>query len=83
MRIFILIFGLWAGMASAEEPRGFLLSVPNELADVGLLDHLLPRFTLKTGRRAEVVSGAADVAIVAGGDAPAFGRGDKVWSVEV
>jgi len=83
MRIFILIFGLLAGMASAEEPRGFLLNVPTDLADVGLLDHILPRFALKTGRRAEVVSGAADVVIVAGGDAPAFARGDKVWSVEV
>jgi hypothetical protein len=83
MRIFILIFGLLAVMASAEEPRGFRLSVPPELVDAGLIDYILPRFGLKTGRRAEVASDGVDVAIVVGGDAPVFARGDRVWSVLV
>ena len=43
MRIFIHIFGLLAGMASAKVPRGFLLGAPTELADVGLVSHILPR----------------------------------------
>ena len=83
MRILILIFGLFAAMASAEEQRSFQLSVPAGLAEAGLIDYLLPRFALKTGRRGEIVGDVADVAIVAGSDGvPAFARGGDTWSVQ-
>ncbi|WP_212525507.1 cytochrome c [Actibacterium sp. MT2.3-13A] len=48
----------------AEEARQFRLSVPAEVAESGLMDYLLPRFALKTSRRAELVGGGAADAVI-------------------
>jgi mono/diheme cytochrome c family protein len=80
--IWVLSFGLFAAMARADEPREFRLDAPVALQQTGLIDHLLPRFALKTGRRGQLVTTEADVVIADGrGGTPAFARGDQVWSV--
>ena len=50
--------------AFAEEPKTFRLTVAPELQASGLMAHVLPRFALKTGRRAELVQDGADVTIL-------------------
>ncbi len=54
----------------AEEAKEFGLSVAEDIAASGLLDYILPRFALKTGRRAEIVAANADARLVEAGDAP-------------
>lgn len=81
-----LIFLFLAAFAArAEEARQFRLSVPPEVAESGLMDYLLPRFALKTNRRADLVSGAADAVLgpeVAGG-MPVMVRAGKVYTLRL
>ncbi|WP_155326444.1 hypothetical protein [Alkalilacustris brevis] len=42
-----------AGGVAAEEPRSFSYLAPPELSESGFLDHVLPRFALRSGRRGE------------------------------
>ena len=58
-----LWLALWAGAAPAQEARTFRLALDPEIAASGLADYILPRFALKTGRRAELVEAEADLAI--------------------
>ena len=70
-------------VAAQDEARQFDLAVAPQLADTGLLDYILPRFTLKTGRRATLVSAGADLALVAATDAgqPFLSRGGDSFSI--
>lgn len=63
-----LLIALAAGESRAAE--GFRLSAPDELVDTGVLKHILPRFSLKTGIPIELVlDGAeAEVALRSGGN---------------
>ncbi len=73
-----------ASPAFADNDRQFRLSVPDVLAGSGLMKYMLPRFTLKTQVRIELVA-PGDPAEVALGDAgtPVFVGIGQTWSIEV
>lgn len=60
--IFALILHLAAGKGKAAE--GLRLSAPPGLVDSGLLQYVLPRFSLKTGVRVEIVPEDAEADLV-------------------
>jgi hypothetical protein len=75
---------LMPGVARADDKR-FRLSAPEALAQSGLLQHILPRFALKTGVRVEVVEEGAEAEITLapqGGRAVFEGAG-AVWRMGV
>lgn len=59
----------------AEEARDFGLFAAPEIATSGLLDYIVPRFTLKTGRRVRLVEAGADARL-----GPADGSGQAVMA---
>ncbi|TDK50172.1 c-type cytochrome [Antarcticimicrobium luteum] len=84
--LFFVLTALGAGVgvtagAKAEEARHFRLSVPPEVAESGVMAYLLPRFALKTGRRAELAGGAADAVLSAeaAGGVPVMVRDGTVY----
>jgi mono/diheme cytochrome c family protein len=77
--LWVTIIGLFLALVQgvqAEEARSFRLRVAPELESSGLMAHLLPRFALKTGRRAELVQGEADITILPEGN----GRGIRLMA---
>ena len=74
---------LAAPLVAQEDSRSFTLSVADDLTESGLIGYILPRFSLKTSRRAELVSGAADLAISAdrGTGTPLIAQGETVFAV--
>ena len=78
-----IIIALLAPAAKAEEEREFSIHVAPEVAATGLLDHILPRFALKTGRRAALVAGDADARLVAlaGQGRPVMAREGTVYAI--
>lgn len=63
-----LVMLLWLGVpARAEDAREFTLSVSAEIDASGLMPYLLPRFALKTNRKARLVPAPADIALITGG----------------
>lgn len=73
---------LWPGLATAQEAdKHFALSAPAALADSGLLDYLLPRFSLKTGIRITRTD-PGDLTFGSEGRA-AFTGPDQVWKIAV
>ncbi len=73
----IAILAVFAGAAGAQE-KSFDLHAPDALTQTGILKHLLPRFSLKTGIRITVTEGATQARFGADG-VPVFSRGDEVW----
>lgn len=59
------IFVLFAGVGRAED--NIRLSATDDFAETGILKYLLPRFSLKTGIRLDIVDDGADVQIVTEG----------------
>lgn len=89
LRIIFLALGvlLVAGpRTSALADAALRMSVPQDLEDSGFLKYLLPRFSLKTGTRIELVppDAPADARITAepSGD-PVFEGLGKVWNLEL
>lgn len=71
---------LSSGFAAGEE-RQFRLRADPELEESGLLRFILPRFSLKTGRRAELVTEGADMVLAVLPDGtPVTARGGRVFS---
>lgn len=65
-----------------EEAREFRLFLADEIAASGLADYILPRFALKTGRRAVIVTDGADARLVVAGDAaPVMARGGVMYAL--
>ena len=85
LRAALLGVALLAGTAAAQERR-FTLAADPDLAASGLLDYLVPRFSLKTGIKITPVDpaeGAAADALLGprtavGTGRPAFARGDAL-----
>lgn len=69
---------------TAQENRAVRLHAPPALVETGLIKHILPRFTLKTRVRVELVEdvAAADIALGKAGQ-PLFAGLDAVWHVNV
>ncbi len=55
LAILLMTIGFWPQITSAQE-RGFRLAAPAPLSETGFLKYLLPRFSLKTGIRIEIVN---------------------------
>ena len=78
------LFASGATLVASADDRQFRLSVPDTLADSGLMKYMLPRFTLKTQVRVELVS-PGQPAEAAFGDVgtPVFTGIGRTWSIEV
>lgn len=80
--ILVTVLGLVLGVTQARaDDKRFRLAVPAALVESGLLDYLLPRFSLKTGVRIELV-GASDPAEIAFGaqkGRPVFKGEGTLW----
>lgn len=63
LRLFCLVACLAATPLRSEEAQSFTLSVAPEIAGTGLLEYMLPRFSLKTGRKAVVVASGGDASL--------------------
>lgn len=78
---------LVSGLARpAEAARFFSLGAPAELTDTGFLKYLLPRFSLKTGVRIEVVPAGtpADAVLLSdGAGTPVFEGLGSTWTLSV
>lgn len=82
----VLTLGLVVAPGPARAADGFRLSAPDGLIETGLLKYVLPRFSLKTGVRIELVSPgqAAEVALSADGDGPRVFTGPQAtWRLQV
>lgn len=79
----LAFLALGCGAVLAED-RQFRLRADPELDQSGLLRFILPRFALKTGRRAELVADGADLVFAVLPDGtPVMARGDRVFSVRL
>ena len=78
-RTCVLILGLLTGPVLADDKQ-FTLEVDPALVEAGLMQHLLPRFSLKTGIQVNIGSGEADLVLGDTGTA-AVAQGDNVWAL--
>tara|TARA_R110002110_G_scaffold287407_2_gene501731 strand:- start:10948 stop:11718 length:771 start_codon:yes stop_codon:yes gene_type:complete len=83
-RIWVLMMFLAFPVNAQVEPREFSLNVGAEMKAAGLMQYLLPRFALKTGRRARIVDAGGDALLEKDGTGrPAMARGDSVWTLRL
>ncbi|GAB4516663.1 MAG: hypothetical protein Tsb0019_16180 [Roseibium sp.] len=81
-----LVLGVVGSMPVKAETKSFRLGAPDALVESGVLKHLLPRFSLKTQIRIELVDAAApaDARLSTGGVGVAVFSGlDQTWHLEV
>ena len=81
----LVLCGVVPGTGLAQS-KSFRLSAPDALVASGFLKHLLPRFSLKTQIRIELVSedDPADAALSAGGPGrPVFEGLDQTWALAI
>jgi len=67
-------------LAAMAEDKRFRLDVDPALVEAGLMQHLLPRFSLKTGVSIEIVDSGADL-ILRDGGLSAVAQGETVWGL--
>lgn len=72
-----IVFAMTAVPVAAQE-KAFDLQVPQALADTGFMQHLLPRFSLKTSIRITATTDPGDAAFGADGR-PVFRQGNVIW----
>ncbi|WP_246162238.1 hypothetical protein [Roseovarius faecimaris] len=72
----MLVFAL-PGIATAQD-KALTLAVPEALVETGLLKHILPRFSLKTGIRITLAEDAAEATLGTQGMA-VFRQGEVIW----
>lgn len=81
-----LVLGAFGSARAEAATKSFRLSAPDALVESGILKHLLPRFSLKTQIRVELVGAAApaDARLAAGGLGTAVFSGlDETWHLEI
>ncbi len=69
-------------LASAQD-KEFALAAPQELIDTGILGHVLPRFSLKTGIRITLNGPGAQARLEQNDGRAVFVRGDDTWRLSV
>jgi hypothetical protein len=80
----MICIGLAMPARAQEEARSFRLFADEELMQSGLLAHILPRFTLKTGRRVDKSDGPPDMRLhLVPEGREVFARGQKTWRVQL
>ncbi len=72
---------VFAAMPVAAQDKSFTLQSPAVLTETGLLKHILPRFSLKTGIRITLSEEASDATFGPDG-APVFRQDDMIWSLQ-
>ena len=84
MRILgVLILALLPGLARANDRLVALYAAP-DLIESGLIQHIKPRFSLKTRVRVDVVDAVEDADLVLGAEGvPLFSGPDAVWHLDV
>ena len=76
--LFVMPFGAWA------DDRLVRLAVPQELVQSGLFKHILPRFTLKTRVKVDLVDpGDAAEAVLGTQGRPAFDGLGSAWALDI
>lgn len=83
MRFFLLCLSLtlFASPSWSQEEIG--LAAPEDVARSGLLKHILPRFSLKTGIRVVADEGGAMVLAVGPPGQPVFQRGGNIYHLRI
>lgn len=78
------VFVLLAAVAVQAQDRPVRLHAPPDLVETGLMQHILPRFTLKTRVRVEIVAEPARADLVLGDEGRALFEGaGQVWRMAV
>jgi mono/diheme cytochrome c family protein len=77
LKTMALLASLIATPVVAQD-KAFALQIPDALIQTGVIKHLLPRFSLKTGIRITPTANAGDAAFGAQGT-PVFRQGDVLW----
>lgn len=65
-------------IGAVAQDKAFSLTAPDAMVESGFLKYVLPRFSLKTGVKIEIVAEGGDAAFGADG-VPVFREGDIVW----
>ncbi len=80
-----LVMAVVLPLAAQADDKRFSLAAPASLVESGLLDYLLPRFSLKTGVRIEVVPGkaAAEVALGTQEGRAVFTGSGETWRLRL
>lgn len=82
--VLVLMIGLAAPAFGQEEQRQFTLGVGADLKAAGIVQYLLPRFALKTGRRGQIVDEGGEAVLEKDGEgSPALTRGPDVWTLRL
>ena len=82
----LLAGGVLLAPVMVQAAEGFRLSAPDELVDTGLLKYVLPRFSLKTGVRIEIVDAGetAEIVLSPEGDGTrVFAGPGATWRMQV
>lgn len=82
-RFAILILLFTSLPVRADEVRSFTLFAAPEIVESGLLDYILPRFTLKTGRRVNIADTNEDARLAVGVGQQVMTRGDVSFGLEL
>lgn len=83
LRVLILVLALMPTFGAAND-RQVRLAVPQELVETGLLKFALPRFSLKTQVRVEIVPDGAEAEMALGDKGRAIFEGpNQVWKLDV
>ena len=83
LRVLIFLVALAPGASFAED-KLVRLYAPEALVDTGLLKFILPRFSLKTQVRIELLEDASDADMVLGEDGRAIFQGEgQLWKMSV
>jgi len=73
----LLFVAVLATSPAHAQDKAFTLAAPDALVETGLMKHLLPRFSLKTGIR--ITLGAEGQASFGPDGTPVFRQGDTLW----
>lgn len=74
----LVVMGALAASPVMAQDKEFSLQVPEALTVTGIVKHILPRFSLKTGVRITLVPGEADASFGAQG-VPVFRQDNQLW----
>lgn len=82
--LLVLVCAAWLPVGAMAQDRLVRLHAPAALTETGLLRHILPRFTLKTQIRVELVATPAEADLSLGPEGtPVFAGQDLVWHLAV
>lgn len=81
--VWLMILGLLLPLKAGAEERLVRLHVPEALAETGLMRHILPRFSLKTQVKVEMVAANAAPDLIFGDEGRALFQGaGQVWRIK-